>query len=457
MRNCHCRSSVVWGVVLGGFIAVAALLLLQAPASASADIDGARPTRSAEAADRTAQIRADMEARTLALQAQVAERRAEVVAEVETRVVAKRAEVAARLSQSQSAAAGCGCMPVGGMGSPATFTLDGDFDKGDLNNVVHTPSDQLQLAEQTSPFPFLWVAVSSRVGLPNNPANKGTIVKIDTRTRKIVGEYWTSPQGQAANPSRTTVDPWGNVWATNRAGNSVVRIGMVENHQCIDHNGLLGIQTSTGQGDVRPWTNAGSKDTGGGVSTAQDDCVIAYTRTTSHGTRHISVSLSQDVWVSGVSGPGKGSFDLISPDGTLLRTEPSVGYGGYGGLTDKQGVVWSAGPFTDVRFDTLGLLRWQTVKNGKDVPLTGLQLAPSFPAPANGDVTGYPGTIPYPPNPPANLYGDASYGLCIDSAGNVWNTDRFRGYTRKFAPNGMLLGRFDHHSRRGSRLCRRPR
>ena len=82
-----------------------------------------------------------------------------------------------------------------------TYTLDADFDLGTLINVDHSPSDQLQLDDTTTPFEFIWVAVSS----------KGTVVKIDTNTGVIEGEYRTTPQSQGAgNPSRTTVDLYGN-------------------------------------------------------------------------------------------------------------------------------------------------------------------------------------------------------------------------------------------------------
>ena len=48
-------------------------------------------------------------------------------------------------------------------GVPATYTLDADFDEGTLINVVHVPSDQLQLSNTTSAFNFIWVAVSTKV------------------------------------------------------------------------------------------------------------------------------------------------------------------------------------------------------------------------------------------------------------------------------------------------------
>jgi RHS repeat-associated protein len=273
------------------------------------------------------------------------------------------------------------------------YTLSADFDEGSYINVTHSTPDQLQIDETARTLNFIWVAVSS----------KGTVVKIDTETGAVLGEYFTSPNGQPRNPSRTTVDQNGNVWATNRDGNSVLRIGLVENGQCVDRNGNGVIDTSTGYGDIRPWTNAGGADTGGGVTTAQDECIINYTKVNSSGTRHVSVTKDNDVWVSGTGGQ---RFDLIDgKTGLVKRSEPSVGYGGYGGLIDKAGVIWSA----------RSLLRWDTAN-----PLTG---------PNGGNWKGY---------------GHDSYGLCIDGKGNVWNTSLGGNLIYKFAPDGTHLGTFNH-------------
>jgi len=274
-----------------------------------------------------------------------------------------------------------------------TYTINADFDEGSYVNVVHSTPDELQLDDTVTPFGFIWVAVST----------KGTVVKIDTDTGVILGEYHTSPAGQPKDPSRTTVDANGNVWASNRAGNSVLRIGLQENGQCVDRNANGVIDTSTAQNDIRPWTNAGAADTGGGVSTAQDECIVNYVRVSSSGTRHVSVNEDNDVWVSGTGGQ---VFDLIDDEtGAIVRTEGSVGYGGYGGLIDGNGVIWSARPH----------LRWDTAN-----PLVG----------ANG----------------VNWLGrnHDSYGLCLDPAGNVWETALTNGQIRKWAPDGTLLGTFAH-------------
>ena len=84
-----------------------------------------------------------------------------------------------------------------------------------------------------------------------------------------------------------------------------------------------------------------------------------------------------------------------------------MGFGGYGGLIDRNGVIWSANP----------MLRWDTAK-----PLTG----------PNG--VNWRG------------FSHPSYGLCIDSLGNVYNTSFGNGTIRKFAPNGTLLASFNQGS-----------
>jgi len=273
-----------------------------------------------------------------------------------------------------------------------TYTLNPDFDEGNLINVSHAVSNQIQLDDTARNFDFIWVAVST----------KGTLVKINTDTGAVIGEYFTSPAGQPKDPSRTTVDLNGSVWATNRDGNSVVHIGLVENGQCVDRNGNGVIDTSNAYGDVRAWTNAGGANTNGGVSTAADECIIHYTKVNSFGTRHVSVNKDNDIWVSGISGR---RFDLVDGrTGQIKRAEPTVGYGGYGGLMDKAGVIWSSNP----------LLRWDP-----SLPLTG----------PNG--VNWKG------------YSHPSYGLCTDSNGNVWNTSYGPGQIRKFAPDGTLIGTYN--------------
>ena len=288
-------------------------------------------------------------------------------------------------------------------GNPATYTLDTHFDEGTLINVNHTTpnNDQLQLDSIATPFNFIWVAVSSQ----------GTVVKIDTVTGAVLGEYRTTPSSQGwGDPSRTTVDNDGSVWVANRnnvsAGfGTVAHIGLEENGQCEDRDGSGTIDTSTGLADVRAWADASGTRS---VATAADECIVHYTQVNSQGTRHVSVDANNDVWVSGIGLP---NFDLVKGgrydtplSGTIIRSEASVGFGGYGGLIDGNGVIWSARP----------LMRWDTALS-----------------PIAGNYTGY--------------FHD-SYGLCIDSFGNVWNTALSGNVIRKFAPDGSPLGTFPHGS-----------
>jgi len=285
-------------------------------------------------------------------------------------------------------------VPTQVKGIHKTYTMDKDFSEGKSINLANSVADQLQLDETTKTFNFLWVAVSSA----------GKVVKIDIDTGKVLGSYWTSPNGEPKNPSRTTVDQNGNVWIANRNGNSVVRIGLEENGQWIDKNGNGKCDTSRGLTDTFDWTNLNGADTNGGVSTAKDECIITYTKVSSSGTRHVSVDKNNDVWVSGT---GTRQFDLIDGvTGAIKRTEGPVGYGGYGGLIDKNGVIWST---------TSGsLLRWDTSKH-----LEG--------------TSGVNWTV----------YSNSGYGLAIDKEGNVWNS-QYGSYTHKYKPDGTLVGSYYH-------------
>jgi streptogramin lyase len=262
-----------------------------------------------------------------------------------------------------------------------TYTLDEDFDEGTLVAVQHdTVHDQLQLVDEGATYPFIWVACSGR----------GTVVRIDVNTGEILGEYRTAPEGRELNPSRTTVDVDGNVWLTNRNESGVIdgvqhgstaKFGLViggtrcdsggnpdPNGDYLkppfiystavdrDYDGL--IKTSRGLGDIRDWTDngdgAGSTDGAAHIAQVQDaddECILIYQRLpNSTGARHVSVDANNDVWVGGYS--LKGFHKLDQDTGEILASfTPTAG--GYGGLMDKNGVIWSAdiGRSTLLRYD----------------------------------------------------------------------------------------------------------
>jgi len=287
-------------------------------------------------------------------------------------------------------------------GSPQgkIYNSSKDFNEGERINIVVNAEGSIALDETTKAFNFIWVANSQ----------KGTVMKINTDTCEVVGEYWTSPQGQPRSPSRTTVDLDGNVWVANRSGNSVTKIGLVENGGWIDKNGDGIVTTSTGLSDIKPWTNAGNADTNGGANTAADECILNYVRTTASGTRHLVIDKNNNLWVSGTI--GNRAFNLIdSKTGKILRTEgPVPGNYGYGGVIDANGVMWSASGGT-------GLLRWDTA-----LPLTG----------SDG---GTWKNINVP-----------CYGIALDKNGYIWTTsygrDGTNGAVRKISPDGTVVGTF---------------
>ncbi len=286
--------------------------------------------------------------------------------------------------------------------SVTTYTSDADFEQGTLSNLNHSApgANQLQLDEEIgAAFPFIWIAAS----------NRGTIVKINTETGDVLGEYSTSPDTIGfPDPSRTTVSLDGSVWAGNRQAGSVIHVGLKEANQCVDRNNNGTIETSTGYGDVLAWPNAGGEDSDGGVETATDECILHFTQVSASATRHVSIDANNDVWVTGRFGSNDAVFNLIDGDtGQIIRTEGPFNAGGYGGLIDGDGVIWSASSSGSV-------LRWD----------------PNLPIDATN-----PKYIDIP-----------NYGMAIDGFGNIWVTELSGGNVRKLAPDGTLLGTFSHGS-----------
>ena len=205
------------------------------------------------------------------------------------------------------------------------------------------------------------------------------------------------------------MDANGNVWAGNRSEStggkgSVIQVGLEENGQCVDRNANTVIDTSTGLGDIKPWLNGGGVDNNGGVTTADDECIIKYVRVAGNNVRHVSVDGNNNVWTGGHFG-GDNSFDLVSQATGAILASFDVGCGGYGGLVDGAGVLWSAS-----RTPT-GLLRYDTNNtNGTGDDSWSCLNAPN------------------------------SYGLGIDSSGNIWHSQFTNNTILKFNPAGTLFG-----------------
>ena len=305
------------------------------------------------------------------------------------------------------------------------YTTDADFDRGTLVSVNHNAPDdnQLQLDSQTKPFPFINVAASGR----------GTMVRTNTETGEIVGEYRTAPEGRGLNPSRTTVDLFGNVWTANRdevgeiggvPHGSTVKIGLIVGgtrvdedgspnpeggylappfgyNTCVDRNGDGLIRTSKGLGDILDWPDItdGTGGPDGIVQDAVDECILLYQRLyDAEQARHVSVDADNNVWVGGYPFVQRMFYKLDSATGAILDSFDTrdIGCGGYGGLIDGNGILWSVGG---------ALLRYDPVAR------TGFCI---------------------------QQYG---YGLGIDTNGYIWMS-LWDGGIVKIAPDGTVMPGF---------------
>ncbi len=269
------------------------------------------------------------------------------------------------------------------------------------------------------PLPYIVVACSGR----------GTVVRIDTRTGAVLGEYQSAPDGRGRNPSRTTVDLIGNAWIGNRdessgSKGSAIKIGLVvggtrcdsdgtpnpngdylkppfEYNTCIDKDGDGLIKTSRGLGDIRSWSNTDGADDNGGVSTADDEAILLYVRVNGTNVRHVSVDKDNNVWVGGYS---NNAFDLLNGDTGTILDSFDVGLGGYGGLVDRDGILWASGrnpsPYHLLRYD-IAQRTWM------------------------------------------NLSAPGAYGLAVDTEGFIWHAQYNLGTIYKRTPDGASYEEFD--------------
>ena len=287
-------------------------------------------------------------------------------------------------------------------GTNVLYTSNTDFDQGTLVNVNHdVPNEhQLQLNTTSGTFPFIWVALSVRC----------TIAKINTQTGAILGEYRTISDLAGCNQSsRTTVAIDGSVWVGHRGPGGVTHVGIQELNQCIDRNGNGTIETSSAYGDVKPWPGSDSN-----VANAQDECILHHVNT--HLTpyfmsdsRHMSIDANNKLWV----GDYVGGSRFVRIDGTSGAVETGVfdwNCGGYGGLIDGNGVIWSASSGGSV-------LRWDP-----NAPLVN----------PNGSAVGSnPRCIPL-----------NNYGMAIDANGYVWVSVLSGSVVYKIHPSGDPIQTF---------------
>jgi hypothetical protein len=330
----------------------------------------------------------------------------------------RRTSVVAGLLVVVLSVLGFGAARAAVTGTDKLYTLDGDFDQGTLVNVNHdVVHDQLQLNEETSTFPFVWISLSQRC----------TIAKVSTQSGAILAEYRTiadSASSGCRESSRTTVGLDGSVWVGHRGPGGATHVGLAEVNQCIDRNGNGKIDTSTGYGDVKAWPGSVSN-----VSQAADECIIHHVDTDSapvsfSDTRHMSIDANNNLWIGTFGGS---RFIKVNGSTGAIETQTPFDFncGGYGGLIDGNGVIWSANGGSP------GLLRWD----------------PNAPASATN-----PRCITQ--NAQGQSFG--VYGLAVDSDNSIWLTT-FGTQVYKISPDGNTIeGPFLHGSNSAQGLAVAP-
>ncbi len=301
-----------------------------------------------------------------------------------------------------------------------TFTDQQDWLQGVYANTNsdEPPIGHVKLNESiVTPFNHIWVSLAGRASVvridtdASDPDGVISLADSAAGMGAIYGEYLTRPDGLAGNPSRTTVDSNGDVWVGNRDEEGDVP-GLGNLGSVAKLSATATGTTSTGIWDGSTfnrlgWPNPGGVDSFGGTTSAVDSTILKYIRTPGTHVRHVSIDGQDDVWVGGGPGNfnGNQAFQLFDGEtGAAVPSTPGqttsfdIDRGGYGGLVDGNGVLWSAGLNVNslVRFD----------------PATGIAL------------------------PIDN--GRQSYGMGIDSQGKVWVSNWDNDSIQRFHPDGTL-------------------
>ncbi len=218
-----------------------------------------------------------------------------------------------------------GCTPSElGAGRDRGFDLEGDESDG----VGLDDEGALVLDVRRINTNVIWIA--------NTRASQ--VVKVDTNTCEELGRYWTD-----SDPSRTTVDPYGDVYVGNRGGMSVTKVSVL-GADCPDTNGDGTVTTSSGGGDIR---GAGPADR------FQDDCVLWHTELPGGGIIRAMAAQAVDVpdgepkmyvWVGGWSNR---IWKLDGDTGEVLVDTPSP-IPPYGFALDAEGRLWISGLWGDL-------------------------------------------------------------------------------------------------------------
>lgn len=270
-----------------------------------------------------------------------------------------------------------------------TWTLDADFDEGVLVNVNHDApnNDQLQLDEDSLTVGFV---------VFGDAGGTGAVYRVNAVTGDLIGRYKASPTASPVG-AHFWVNADGDIWLINRVANDpnrATKIGFLVGGTRVDATGEpdetgeyvappYGYSTALDRdsdGLIRTsrtttqlaWTTTTDGGNGGPatVSAAEDECILLHQRvdtTTAYPLQHCCLDANGDVWtISTIADVGGIKLYKLDGDtGAVLETvnlfvlNGGVGIGGFTGIVDSTGVLWSSGrggddPTTMLRYTTSG-------------------------------------------------------------------------------------------------------
>ena len=218
--------------------------------------------------------------------------------------------------------------------SDSSTASTGDSTTGAKLDMGPQPCDPDQTP---STFDYIWIANSS----------EGTVSKINTKSGIEEARYRTA--AGPANPSRTSVNQYGDVAVSNRDPGSITKISALK-VRCNDNNNNGQIDTSTGPNDVKPW--------------GQDECVLWHQSFPSpgysYGPRPTAwEGVGQDpvtcetpvprLWGGWMDGNNSAHFVRLDGDTGMVLDEVlrpnwnGSGYGPYGGAVNTLGDLFAVG------------------------------------------------------------------------------------------------------------------
>jgi len=301
----------------------------------------------------------------------------------------------------------CGNCDQNCMGTARGPNSGDDFDPltdDNSDGVVLDPDGSIVLdpGAGESTFHFLYVANT----------NEGTVSKIDAESLVEAARYTSALSGNGvatgadALPSRTAIDPFGDVWVANRAhqGNntqgSVTKIagsacmdrdssGTIETSQDLNGDGLIdmdpGFVDPSGQGLLEYYGDA-------------DECILFTVALGAPGAtlRALGLSATNEVYPAGVVFVGaweeRRIYSLDGRDGSLIPSSNNpldVDLRPYGAVVDSQETLW----ITQQAHDVL-----QAIRIGRSGLIKSALLS------HNGNAAGVIG----------------SYGIAVDELGRIW-------------------------------------